>query len=126
MSSSKKKGTRTQRAKYLTGPPQNQPEEISSVIGSIIENTAVDVDLRHGELVDGWAAFAPGDWVLGAPVGVRDQTLLVVVPDGATASLLRYQTRPLIEAISQRYGQGVIASVRVSVDRPKSGGTPRE
>lgn len=107
---------RKMRAKYLQGTPRSQPEEISNVIGSIIENTAVDVDMRHGALVDEWASFAPGDWLLGTPVGVREKTLLVVVPDGATASLLRYQTRPLMDAISQRYGGSVIASVRMSVD----------
>lgn len=113
-------------AKYLRNDDRRQPEEISSVLGSIIENTSVDVDVRHGDLVDAWSEFAPGDWHLGTPVGVRDRTLLVTVPDGATASLLRYQTGPLLTAVTDRYGRGLVASVRLRVSQADRPGSPRE
>ncbi len=106
------------RAKYLRyDDGRREPSEISEVIGSIIENATVAVDLRHTELVEQWSEIVPGDWVLGTPIGVRDGTLLVTVPDGATATLLRYQERSLTQALEARFGPDLVASVRVSVDR---------
>ena len=113
-------------AKYLRHDDRRQPEEISSVLGSIIEHTSVEVDVRHGDLVGEWTDFAPGDWHLGTPVGVRDRTLLVTVPDGATASLLRYQTGTLVTAIGDRYGAGLVTGVRLRVARAERPGSPRE
>ena len=84
------------RAKYLGDGERRQPEEISRVIGSIIEHSQVDVDIRQGDLVAEWGDIAPGDWARGTPIGVRDGTLLVTVRDGATASLLRYQHQALL------------------------------
>ena len=113
-------------AKYLRNDDRRQPEEISSVLGSIIEHTSVEVDVRHGDVVGEWGDFAPGDWHLGTPVGVRDRTLLVTVPDGATASLLRYQTGPLMTIIGERYGAGLVTGVRLQVARAERPGSPRE
>ena len=105
------------RAKYLSyDDGRREPSEISEVIGSIIENATVSVDLRHSELIDQWGAIAPGDWALGTPIGVRDGTLLVTVPDGATATLLRYQERALTQALEARFGADLVTSIRVSVD----------
>ena len=115
------------RAKYLSNDDsRREPEEISDLIGSIIESASLDVDIRHGDLVGEWLEFAPPDWRLGTPVGVRDGVLLVVVPDGTTASLLRYQTGPLLEAIEARFGADLVAAVRVRVERRGSRDFPRE
>lgn len=108
------------RAKYLGSGDKKQPEEISDVIAKVIEGATVSVDLRHGEIVESWASLAPGDWVHGTPVGVREKTLLVAVPDGATGSLLTYQTKALIEAIAERFGADLVTAVRLKVDRSLS------
>ncbi len=105
------------RAKYLRNDGDRQPEEISAIIGTVIEHASVGVDIRHGDLVSRWAEIVPADWRFGTPVGVRDHTLLVTVPDGATASLLRYQTSAAMAAIDREYGQGFVRSIRLSVDR---------
>ncbi len=107
------------RAKYLGDGDGRQPEEISKLLGSIIERTQVDVDIRQGELVAGWSEIAPGEWALATPVGVRDRTLLVTVPDGHTATLLRYQHQSLLDAVAEAHGSDLIASVRVRVERPR-------
>lgn len=107
------------RAKYLGDGERRQPEEISRVIGSIIERSQVDVDIRQGDLVAEWADVAPGDWARATPVGVRDGTLLVTVPDGALASLLRYQHQPLLDAITASHGSGLVRGVRVRVERTR-------
>lgn len=110
------------RAKYVSSGKRREPEEISNVIGSVIENATVDVDVRQGELVAEWGTFVPSDWTLGTPIGVRDGTLLVTVPDGAMASQLRYQERALLAAIGERFGTDVCRRVRLKVVPPRSDG----
>ena len=104
------------RAKYYGRKKPRQPAEISVVLGSIIEKAAVGIDVRHGQLVSEWESFAPDDWVtFGKPVGVRDQTLLIAVADGSAATVLRYQIEDLKAAIEERFGKGVVSSVKVKV-----------
>jgi len=105
------------RAKYLNTNPKREPQEISDVLGKVIEGAAVGVDVRHADLVARWGAFAPGDWTSGTPIGVRDQVLLVEVADGSVASLLRYQTTQLLSAISEAFGEGLVRSVRIRISR---------
>ena len=109
------------RAKYVSYGKRREPEEISKVIGSVIENATVDVDVRQGELVAEWSSFVPSDWALGTPVGVRDGTLLVTVPDGARASRLRYQEKALLSAIAERFGADVCTRVRLKVVPQRAG-----
>jgi predicted nucleic acid-binding Zn ribbon protein len=114
------------RAKYLRDDDRRQPEEISSLLGAVVEHVKASVDIRHGELIDEWLAVVPDDWTFGTPVGVREGRLLVTVPDGATASLLRYQIGPLLAVIEERYGAGVVTDVRLRVERTRSTDTSRE
>ncbi|GMQ98693.1 MAG: hypothetical protein BMS9Abin17_1217 [Acidimicrobiia bacterium] len=105
------------RAKYLNTNPKSEPREISDVLGKVIEGAAVGIDVRHADLVARWGAFAPGDWSGGTPIGVRDEVLLVEVPDGSVASLLRYQTTQLLAAISEEFGEGLVRAVRIRISR---------
>ena len=103
-------------AKYYRGKKKKQPTEISEVLGSIIEKASVGIDVRHGQLVTEWKSFAPDDWVtFGTPVGVRYKTLLIEVSDGSAATLLRYQMRDLLDAIEERFGTGIVSSVKVRI-----------
>lgn len=112
------------RAKYLGDGDRREPEEISNVLAAILEQTAVDVDIRQGDLIARWGSVAPGDWALATPVGVRDGVLLVTVPDGATASRLGFQHRALLEAVAEAHGTDLIRSVRVRLERPRSPDSP--
>jgi predicted nucleic acid-binding Zn ribbon protein len=114
------------RAKYLSYDKRREPEEISGVIGAVLENVSIDADIRHGRLISEWSEYVPSDWQFAVPVGVREGSLLVAVPDGATASLLKYQIPPLLMAIQDRYGAGLVTGVRISVDRKASADIPRE
>ncbi|MCL1593475.1 MAG: DUF721 domain-containing protein [Actinomycetia bacterium] len=105
------------RAKYLNMNPRREPQEISDVLGKVIEDAAVGVDVRQSDMVARWATFAPGDWPLGTPIGVRDGTLLVEVDNGSIASRLRYQTAQILTAISEEFGDGLVRSVRVKISR---------
>ena len=51
------------RAKYLSYRERREPEEISEVLGSVIESASVNIDVRQGELIDRWRQVVPGDWV---------------------------------------------------------------
>jgi hypothetical protein len=103
------------RAKYMSNEPERQPEEISDLLGEVLERVSTGADTRHGAIVEQWSEFAPGDWGRGAPIGVKDGVLLVAVPDGATASLVKYQTAALIAAIDGRFGAGVVTGARAVV-----------
>ena len=105
------------RAKYLQTGNKRQPKEISEILGRVIESAAVGVDVRQAELIQGWEDIVPPDWALATPVGVRNEVLLVEVGDGATAALLRYQREPLMGAIAEAFGPGLIRSVRITVSR---------
>jgi Dna[CI] antecedent, DciA len=114
------------RAKFLSYDDRREPEEISAVLGAVVENVTVAADVRQGEIVSDWASFAPGDWMLGTPVGIKDGSLLVTVPDGSTGSLLRYQTNTLLGAIVDRFGAGVVVGVRVRIERSHPPDSSRE
>ena len=106
------------RAKYLHNTDDTRgPEEISEILGQVIETAAAGLDVRQADLIDRWAEIVPQDWTTGTPVGVRDETLLVEVRDGAAASILRYQVDPLMRAISDEFGSGLVCSVRVAIAR---------
>jgi len=105
------------RAKYLKTGNKRQPTEISEILGKVIEIAAVGVDVRQADLIERWADLVPGDWVLSTPVGVRDEVLLVEVTNGTAASVLRYQMGPLLRAIADEFGPGLVRSVRVTISR---------
>jgi len=105
------------RAKYFRTGNKKQPKEISEILGRVIEIAAAGVDVRQAEMVARWDQFVPGDWVLATPVGVREEVLLVEATDGSAAAVLRYQTDPLLRAIADEFGSGLVRSVRVTIAR---------
>lgn len=108
------------RAKYLGNNEPKQPKEISDVLASVIEKAAVGVDIRHGQLVADWDSVVPDDWVrFGTPVGVKDGILLVEVPDGSAASLLKYQIADLIAVINDEFGTDLVRDVRIRLHQSR-------
>jgi hypothetical protein len=107
------------RAKYLRYGNRREPKEISDVLGSVIERASVNIDVRQGALVERWKEVVPGDWIdVATPIGIRDQTLLVEVDNGTAGSLLKYQTQPLIDAISLEFGADLVTAVKLQIARP--------
>jgi len=106
------------RAKYLGYGKRREPEEISDVLGAIIERASVNIDVRQGDLIGRWRGVVPGDWVdVATPIGIRDKILLVEVENGTAGSLLKYQTQQLIDVIVQEFGTDLVTSVRLQVQR---------
>jgi predicted nucleic acid-binding Zn ribbon protein len=104
------------RAKYLKYGRRNEPEEISDVLGAIIERASGSIDIRQGELIQRWDDIVPGDWVdVATPIGIREKSLLVEVEDGTAGSLLKYQSQQLIDAVAEEFGDDLVTSVRLRV-----------
>lgn len=97
-------------------------------------------DLEHvGDLLDGvvsslggriglsaatvlwadWAALSGPKWATASPLKLEAGVLTVGVPDGTTATRLRYEVGGLMRRIEERLGPDIVASVRLRVQRPK-------
>jgi hypothetical protein len=106
------------RAKYYNDDARRNPEEITDILGAIIERAGTGADRKAGTLVEAWDDIVPERWRdLSRPVGIRRQVLLVEVPSGAEASVLRHDTAVLLSAISQRFGSTLVTDVKLRVSR---------
>ena len=114
------------RANYYSGKPQRpEPREIDDLIGTIVEQAGASPDLGVARLVSSWDDVVSERWRgRSRPIGVRDQTLLIEVPEGADASLLRYDSADLMRRISQRFGPDLVRSVKFRVEGDARGGKP--
>lgn len=67
-------------------------------------------------VVERWDTIAGPPWRKAKPVKIDENGVLwVVVPDGVSATKLRYETKPLIAAIEREVGPDVVKSVRIKV-----------
>jgi hypothetical protein len=65
-------------------------------------------------LIDEWPGLAPEPWCSHAtPLFLKGGELLVQANSPQAVRLLRYAIGGLLEALDQRFGTGVIGSVRV-------------
>ncbi len=110
---------------YRSGPPRRNPEPIDGLLGSIVEQAGASPDLSISRLVTSWDDIVSERWRgRSRPIGVREQVLLVEVPEGADASLLRYDAADLRRRISARFGPDLVRSVRFRVAGDDRGGKP--
>jgi len=114
------------RANYYSNKPERpDPTPIDDLLGTIVERAGASPDLGVARLVSSWDSIVSERWRERArPIGVRDQTLLVEVPEGADASLLRYDSADLMRRISQRFGPDLVRSVKFRVEGDARGGKP--
>ncbi len=114
------------RANYYSNDPgRAEPEKIDDLLGAIIEQAGASADLGASRLVSSWDDLVADRWRgRSRPIGVREQTLLVEVPEGADASILRYDTADLLRRISARFGPDLVRAVRFRVARDRRGGKP--
>ncbi len=110
---------------YQPGPPRRDPEEIDDLLGAIVEQAGASRDLGISALVASWDDIVSERWQgRSRPIGVREQILLVEVPDGTAASLLRYDSADLLRRISDHCGPDLVRSVRFRVEGDDRGGKP--
>lgn len=112
------------RANYYSPTPRRpDPTPIDDLIGRIVERAGASPDLGAAKLVASWDDIVSERWrERSRPIGVRKQTLLVEVPEGADASLLRYDAADLMRRISQRFGPDLVREVRFRVEGDTRGG----
>jgi hypothetical protein len=70
-------------------------------------------------LVEAWDDLAGEPWSVARPAGLEAGVLVVEVADGMLASLLAYQTGPLLTRLEDHLGPGVVQSVRIRVGKAK-------
>jgi len=66
-------------------------------------------------LVSDWNQLAGPSWAGSDPVQLRDGKLVVEVPDGPTASRLRYRVGELLTQLERGLGKRVVTGVTIRV-----------
>ncbi len=90
--------------------------DVDEMLARLGMPTAVDL----AQLVADWDDVAGEPFAaMAEPVGLKGGELVVEVPDGAAASLLRYRVGPLLDRLRDHFGEGVVESVRVNVGNRK-------
>ncbi len=95
-------------------------------IGLGLERLLRDIGMPRvfdiGRLADEWSEAAGEPFAaLGQPASYRGGELVVQVLDGASASLLKFHVGTLVERLAERYGPGVVTTVRLRVGGAKKG-----
>jgi len=94
-------------------------EPVSNLLDAVLARVGVGRAPDLARLVNDWPELAGHPWDDGTrPTRLSDGDLVVEVPNGAVASLLRYQIPGLIERLQEALGSGVVTSVSLRVARP--------
>jgi hypothetical protein len=95
-------------------------------IGAGVEKMLRDLGMPEtidvAALVDDWAAIAGEPFgSMSTPTSFGDGVLTLTAQDGVAASLLKYRVGDLIGRLANRFGEGVVTSVRIRVRGHKKG-----
>lgn len=91
-------------------------EHIGTGLEDVLQRLGVPEAVDVSRLVEEWDLVVGEPWASRSrPTGFAVGELVVDVPDGAVATLLRYQTAALIERLERRFGAGLVERVRVRV-----------
>ncbi len=97
----------------------SDPTPIRELLQSVLSRLGVARPLEMAELLAKWEDVAGEPWASrAAPVSLSGGELVVEVADGATASLLRYQTSQLSARLDEQVGRGLVTTVRIRVRKP--------
>lgn len=97
-------------------------ERIGDGLDDVLRRLGVPQAVDLSRLVEEWSVLAGEPWgSRSRPVGYEAGELVVEVTDGAVATLLRYQTRELVERLEGRLGAGLVEQIRIRVSGPKKG-----
>ena len=102
----------------MTGRPEERKRNLE-LVGDLIDGIVSALGQKAGlgadrELWSDWEAVAGPAWAGTQPVRLEERSLIVTVPDGITATRLRYATGDLLERIATRIGPDVVTSVRLT------------
>ncbi len=105
-----------------TNPAMNHPamKPLAQILESVVEHLADQGAATPSNLtvLADWDTLVPEVWrEHGRPIRLERGELVVALPDGATASLLRFRVGELMDAINGAFGSDEVTAVRVTVDR---------
>ena len=94
-------------------------ESVEGLVTRTLRNLGIErLDVTLG-LVDEWEELVPEPWRSQAnPLMLKDGELLVEARSPQVASLLRYAVGNLLKVLDERFGEGVVDSVRVQSPPP--------
>lgn len=110
-------GRRGKRAVTMTDEARRDLEAVGELLDGVLARIGGGKRPTVMVVRDRWSEVAGPGWDLGEPIQVRDGVLTVEVPDGGTASRLRYDTGALVRRISGLLGAEEITSIRLRVAR---------
>jgi len=94
-------------------------ESMGGLVAKALKNLGIerlDVTLS---LVAEWQEFAPDPWRTHAtPLLLKGGELLVEAGSPQAVSLLRYAIGDLMRSLDERFGEGIVVSVRVQAPPP--------
>ncbi len=91
-------------------------------LDGLLRSMGMPAALDVPTLVDEWAEIAGEPFAsLSRPAAFGSGELILEVPDGSVASLLKYRLGDLVERLSRRFGEGRVTSVRIRVGGRKKG-----
>ena len=107
----------------MTKQPPRGKSDLQPV-GDLVDGVVSSLGQRAGLgqtalLWADWPDLAGREWAKATPIRLEKGTLSVAVPDGMTATRLRYATSELIKRIDDRMGPGVVSKVRLQIRRQK-------
>ncbi len=90
------------------------PARIDEVLDEILAGAGLARPVDVAYLVEHWAEVAGEPWATRArPVRLERGELVVEALDGHAATLLRYQTKALVERLTAALGRGLVEAVHV-------------
>ena len=94
-------------------------QQVSSILDAVLAKYGVARAPDMARVIEDWRELAGESWgERTTPMRLTDGDLLVEVPDGTSAAVLRYQIPALIEGLTDALGAGVVTSVSLRVARP--------
>lgn len=94
-------------------------ESMEGLVANALRNLGIErLDVMLG-LVSDWEDLTPKPWCSHAtPLLLKGGELLVEAASPQAVSLLRYAVGDLLRTLDERFGEGVIGSVRVQPPPP--------
>lgn len=105
-----------------TGRREHDLERVGDLLDEVISRLGGDPGAGSALLWEDWHHVAGPGWEGSWPLKLEAGVLSVAVPDGMSATRLRYQTAELMRRIGDRVGRDVVSSVTIRV-RPRKRGS---
>ena len=103
----------------MTGSGDLEP--IGGDVEALLARLGMPAALDLATLADDWDEVAGEPFAgVSRPVGFADGDLVLEVDDGAAATLLRYRLGPLLDRLSEGFGEDAVRRVRIRVAKGKN------